>query len=360
MLKIFYVFAFAFLLVMLKVPLLIKISNRFQLYDELDKHRKRKGRKISRLGGLTIFSGLLISIFTFLNTGAFEMRVLIVAIAVLSMIGLKDDAFGGLAVIWKFIAHIAVALFLVFFGNLRITSLYGLFYIYQLSAASSILVSTLAIVFIINSFNLIDGIDGLAATISVIASLTFGSIFMVSGVDQLAFLAFCLAGITASFLKYNYSPAKIFMGDTGSTIIGLVIASMTINFINLHKISKSIFFSPDISIVISLAILIIPTFDTTRIFLIRLTQGRSPFKGDMNHIHHRLGKLGLSDGQAVILLALLNILVIYTSLSLAHLSKSYALLIVFGIAISLNAGLTLLIYNITRTIQKCRIKPLKR
>lgn len=344
MLKIFCVFAFAFLLVFLKIPIIIKISDRFHFFDKADKHRKRKERNISRLGGFGIFSGFLITAFTFLNTADNEMKVLIATIVVLAMIGLKDDVFGGLSANWKFMVHIAVALLLVYFGDYRITSLHGLFYIQELNTLSSALISTLLIVFIINSFNLIDGIDGLAATIGFIASVLFGLIFFISKADQYAFPAFLLAGLTAGFLIYNYSPAKVFMGDTGSTIIGIIIATMTINFANLHKTSKVIVFRPDTSVVIALAILIIPTFDTLRIFVIRLTQGKSPFKGDMNHIHHRLSSLGMSDGRVVIILASINVCTVAISFYMLYLTAQKLLFLVFGLGVTLNGLLTLIIY----------------
>jgi UDP-GlcNAc:undecaprenyl-phosphate GlcNAc-1-phosphate transferase len=158
----------------------------------------------------------------------------------------------------------------------------------SLSFFESGTLSILVIVFIINSFNLIDGSDGIAAVIAINISVIFGTTFFIAGDRQSSLIASMLAGATAGFFKYNYPPARIFMGDTGSTIIGLIIAVLTIRFAEQNTFSAMMICKNWSSFAIATALSFIPAFDALRIFLVRLANGKSPFKSDMNHVHHRL------------------------------------------------------------------------
>jgi UDP-N-acetylmuramyl pentapeptide phosphotransferase/UDP-N-acetylglucosamine-1-phosphate transferase len=168
---------------------------------------------------------------------------------------------------------------------------------------------------------LIDGIDGLAGGIGVIAAFTFGLWFYNYGQIGLCILSFALFSSMLAFLVYNFSPANIFMGDTGSMIVGLILSVLTINFIELSFDSLPYAFPFRSSPAMAIAILIIPLADTLRIFTVRLIQKRSPFQADRNHIHHQLLDFGLTHREAALTLYLVNIGFIITALALRNISS---------------------------------------
>jgi len=189
------------------------------------------------------------------------------------------------------------------------------------------------IMLIINSFNLIDGIDGLAAITGIIVNCTFAFLFMYIKQFELAAISFAMTGAIAGFLKYNITPAKIFMGDTGALLIGLVSAVMAIKFIEVSKIAHGpdgwLTFAPALTV----AILIGPVFDTLRVFTLRIVSGKSPFEADRNHIHHRILRLGFNHLQATLCLSVINLL----SIGMVFLFKEWSnsLLIVLILSVSL-------------------------
>ena len=199
---------------------------------------------------------------------------------------------------------------LVLMANVRITSLHGIFGINEIPDWASIFLSIFTIIVIVNAFNLIDGVDGLAGSIGLIAASAFGIWFYMAGDKPMAVLASALAGGLLGFLWFNFSPAKIFMGDSGSLVIGMFFAVMSIRLI---EFDQSKLFAPlsDISRpVFTMAVLIFPLFDTLRVFIIRAVKGISPFTADRNHLHHRLLDLGLNHRQTVYTLVAINCLII--------------------------------------------------
>jgi UDP-GlcNAc:undecaprenyl-phosphate GlcNAc-1-phosphate transferase len=213
------IFILAFSIVILSIPSVIYTSLKYRLFDKNDLHRKNHKRNISRLGGLAIVGSFTISILLFSSIINFkEANFLIVSCIILSALGLKDDVYGTNTTT-KFILQIVVAFILVFFGAFRLSSLYGVLGIGDMAPIWGGLFSIALIIFLNNAFNLIDGIDGLAGGIGIFASFTFGVLFALMGQIPYAFIAFALAGAIGGFLKYNWFPAKIFMGDTGALII---------------------------------------------------------------------------------------------------------------------------------------------
>jgi UDP-N-acetylmuramyl pentapeptide phosphotransferase/UDP-N-acetylglucosamine-1-phosphate transferase len=186
---------------------------------------------------------------------------------------------------------------------------------------AGVVLTIFAIIVIINSYNLIDGIDGLAGGIGVITSTTFGLLFLLRGDHPLAVVSFSLTGSLLAFLKYNFSPATIFMGDSGSLVIGFVLSILCIELINTEQVSEDmlIYFTPSVV----LAILIIPLADTLRVFIIRILQKKSPFHADRNHIHHLLLNIGLNHKKASLVLYAVNALFISISLITAHIGLNF-------------------------------------
>lgn len=327
------IFLIAGITVVLSIPSIIYTSIKYNLFDTNDMHRKIHGDNISRLGGLAIVGSFTISTLLFSTLTAFEeANFLITSCIILAALGLKDDVYGS-NTSTKFILQLIVAIILVFFGGFRLTSLYGVLGIGDMNLMWGGIFSVILIIFLNNAFNLIDGIDGLAASIGIIANLFFGVIFALMNQVPYAFIAFALAGSIAGFLKFNWYPAKIFMGDTGALIIGLVTAALSIKFIELNKFSDKpdpfIYSAPAIAV----SILIVPIFDSLRIFMVRIIKGKSPFHGDRNHIHHRLERLGLKPPLIIIATAGLNIAMISMTILMRNFGNFFLIFFIIGLCI---------------------------
>lgn len=310
------------------------------MFDVSDAHRKSHRLQISRLGGVAIFCSFTITILLFATTVSYQQaNFLITSCIILFGIGIKDDLY-GVNPSTKFTMQIIVALILVLLGDFRLTSLYGVFLIWEVNVFWGSLFSIVLIIFINNAFNLIDGVDGLAGTVGLIATLSFGVFFAISGAVPYAFIAFAMFGAISGFLIFNYAPAKIFMGDTGALIIGLVAVILAIKFIELNKVGgkeNPYFFSaPSIAV----AVLIVPVFDSLRVFFIRLLHKQSPFKGDRNHVHHRLQQLGLNANQIVFILASFNLLLIFLVLIFQHFGNFVLISILISICVAINSLVT--------------------
>jgi UDP-N-acetylmuramyl pentapeptide phosphotransferase/UDP-N-acetylglucosamine-1-phosphate transferase len=205
----------------------------------------------------------------------------------------------------KFIGQMVAASILIHLGGIRIDSMYGLFGFEQLPEGFALALSYLTIIVVINSFNLIDGIDGLAASLGTLTMLIFGTYFFFNGFQAYALLAFALAGSLVAFLIFNHHPAKIFMGDSGSLMIGLINAILVIKFINVAS-DPAVTIPVGSAVAVGFSILIIPLLDTLRVFAIRIFNGRSPFTPDKNHIHHLLLSWGLSHSAVTLVCVVLN------------------------------------------------------
>ena len=184
-------------------------------------------------------------------------------------------------------------------------------------------------VVVVNSFNLIDGVDGLAGSLGILTTTIFGTFFWINGQTAHAIMAFTLTGSLISFLIYNFPPAKIFMGDTGSLLVGLMNSILVIKFINFADsalIPYPVLSTP----ALGFAILIIPLFDTLRVFSIRIFSRRSPFSPDRNHIHHLLLDMGLSHKQTTLICLTASITFIVISYLLQGLGATFVLSILFS------------------------------
>jgi len=337
------IFLAAFSMVVFSIPSIIYTSLKYKLFDDNDLYRKNHKRNISRLGGIAIFCSFTISILLFSAFKDFkEANYLVCGCILLSALGLKDDLYGT-NTRTKFILQISVAVILVFFGDFRLSSLYGVLNIGEMNFFWGGVFSIVLIIFLNNAFNLIDGIDGLAATVGILVNLSFGILFAIMHQLPNALIAFALVGAILGFVKYNWWPAKIFMGDTGALTIGLISASLAINFIEMNKftgLNKPYFYSAP---AIAVSILIVPIFDSLRIFCIRILNRRSPFKGDRNHMHHRLEKLGLKPNYLVLVTAGLNILIISLTLLLSRLGNYLLIILIIGLCAAFNLIITLLL-----------------
>jgi UDP-N-acetylmuramyl pentapeptide phosphotransferase/UDP-N-acetylglucosamine-1-phosphate transferase len=332
---IYYLFivVFSILITAFAIPSILHVARFRHLYDDLGHFRKMHDHGIPRLGGVAIFVGFTITSLLFCMTDkSLPINYLLTGCIMMFAMGLKDDL-SGVNSSTKFIIQLIVCAILVVLGNIRLTSMYGVFGIYDLSYFPSIGLSILIILMIVNAFNLIDGVDGLAATTGMVANTAFGALFIYIHQYELAAVSFAMAGAIIGFLRFNLTPAKIFMGDTGSLLIGLISAVMALKFIETGRIVDTTL--PRIYCVpaLTFAILIGPIFDTARVFIVRITNGGSPFVADRNHIHHRMLKLGFNHLQTTIILTSINV----ASIAMVLLFKNYgnSLLIILIISVSL-------------------------
>ena len=281
----------SFIITFLAVPVILQVAEKKKLYDIPDE-RKLHTRPVASLGGVGIFGGFLLA--SLLSVQGYlhpEFQYFFAAALVIFFLGLKDDLM-ILSATKKFIGQIIAASILIHLGGIRLDSMFGLFGFEQLPEGFALALSYLTIIVIINSFNLIDGVDGLAASLGILTMLVFGTYFFAVDYQAYALFSFSMAGALAAFLIFNHHPARIFMGDSGSLLIGLVNAILVIKFINVAH-EPAVALPVASSVAIGFAILIVPLLDTLRVFAIRILDGRSPFSPDRNHVHHLLLDNGL-------------------------------------------------------------------
>jgi UDP-GlcNAc:undecaprenyl-phosphate GlcNAc-1-phosphate transferase len=294
-------FFVSFVITYVSIPVIIRIAKAKKLVDVPDSRKIHKA-PVPSLGGFGIFAGFLLAMLIAVPSKS-------AAAFLVYMLGLKDDVM-IITPMKKFIGQLAAAFIIINLANIRLTSLNGVFGIYELPYAVSLVISYFAVILIINAFNLIDGVDGLAGTLGIISSLIFGIYFYFAGDPMYAVMGLSLTGGLGAFLVFNYTPAKIFMGDTGSMLVGLVNAIMVLHFINVAS-SPGALVPVASAPAVGLAILAVPLFDTLRVFMIRIfLHRRSPFTPDRNHIHHLLLDCGYSHPICTATLAVYNLLLI--------------------------------------------------
>ena len=300
--------ALAFLITYFAIPPIIKVAKDKKLFDEPDERKVHKS-VIPTLGGLGIFAGFIIATLMGVPTHmSNELQYFLAAAMVIFFLGIKDDIL-VLSPTKKFIGQLIAAGIIIRFGGIEINNLHGFLGINEISHISSYILTAFTIIVITNSFNLIDGVDGLAGSLGLLTSMVFGVYFFITGELMYSVMALSLAGALVAFLIYNFSPAKIFMGDTGSLLIGLLNSIFAIKFMAVAakpEVALPLLSAP----AIAFAILIVPLFDTLRVFSLRIINRRSPFSPDRNHIHHFLLDLGLSQRMITVVCVTANIVFI--------------------------------------------------
>lgn len=329
-------FITAFLLVFLAIPSIINIARVKHLYDEPD-HRKSHHEAVPTLGGVAIFAGVIFSIILWTPFDVFgDLQYILCAFIIIFLIGAKDDIL-PMSPFRKLLGQIFACFILVFKAQVVLTSLYGIFGIHEIPEILSIILSMFTILVIINAFNLLDGINGLTGSIATLISITLGTWFFLVDRTDLAIIAFSLAGATIAFLRYNITPARIFMGDTGSMLIGLISAILVIEFIEIHAEIQGSPYAFRAVPAVAVGILILPLFDTLRVFTVRILKGKSPMHADRSHIHHLLLDAGLTHMQATTVLLIVNLAFIFFVVYFQDMGNLKLILIILGIATLLTA-----------------------
>lgn len=299
------VLACAFFLTFLVAPVVIEVASRNRLYDRPNQ-RKIHPRRVSSLGGVAILVGFLITCLFFIPfTSNPEIRLYLATGLVVFLLGLKDDL-SDLSAKNKLIGQLFIAAVIIHGGGLRLESMYGFLGINEVPELFSYIITYLTIIVVMNAFNLIDGVDGLASSLAIFSLTVFGAYFLYTAQPAYALLAFSLIGSVLAFLAFNFPPARVFMGDSGSLLIGTVNAILVIRFIHTASMPGAVMPVPG-AVAVGFAVLFIPLFDTFRVFSMRLMMGLSPFQPDRKHIHHLLLNRGYSHFQTSFICVMANI-----------------------------------------------------
>lgn len=338
-------FIIGFILVMIAIPPIIRVSHAKRLFEPFEE-RKIHTKTVPPMGGIAIFIGFTLSSIIATDGISFDaLKYIIASVIIMFFIGLKDDLM-NISARKKLMIQIFAAVILITLGNVRFTHLHGMFGINEIGYLTSLLLSIFAMVVIINSFNLIDGIDGLASGLAIVAASAFGIWFFIAGNIQFSILSFALVGSLAGFFIYNVfgHRNKLFMGDTGSLIIGLVISALVVKF-NEFNINISDSYAIKAAPAVSFAIIIVPLVDTLRVMTIRIYNKMSPFSPDNNHIHHRLLCLVPNHFKVTLIIITANVSIIALALLINQLTINiniqFILILLSGIFISLLPSLIL-------------------
>ena len=334
-------FITSFTLTFVAIPSIINIAKVKRLMDEPGERRSHHV-SIPTLGGIAIFAGVVFSIVLWTPFQVFgNLQYILCAYIIIFLIGAKDDIV-PMPPVKKMAGQLFACAILVFKANIRITSFYGILNIETLPYWVSIVLSMFTILVIINSINLIDGINGLSASVGILISFTFGFWFLMTEQIVLAIIAFALIGALVAFLKYNVTPAKIFMGDTGSLLVGITCAILTLQFIEMHKSLSLEAYKVTAAPAVAIGVLFIALFDTLRVFILRILKGKSPLSPDRLHVHHIIVDSGLSHLQATFVLILINLFVILVCIKFQSLGNLFLLWILLLIGLILNGVLYLI------------------
>lgn len=330
----------SFIISFLAIPVVLQIAEQKKLFDVPDE-RKVHILPVPSLGGVGIFGGFLLasllSIQSYINP---EFQYFFAAALVIFFLGLKDDLL-VLSASKKFIGQVIAASILIHLGGVKLDSMHGLFGFENVPVGFGLALSYLTIIVVINSFNLIDGVDGLASCLGIFTTLIFGSYFFIIGEQAYSLLAFAMMGSLIAFLIFNHHPAKIFMGDSGSLMIGLVNAILVIKFINTA--GKPFVAMPiESAVAVGFSILIVPLLDTLRVFAIRIYYGKSPFTPDRNHIHHLLIEKGFGHKAITFICVAVNTCFVALAYFLRNIGPTSLILIMLTLSF---AGFGLLYYR---------------
>ena len=312
----------AFFISFLAIPRLIEFAQKLKIFDNGGDRASHEG-STPFFGGIAIFTGVISSLLFWANIE--DIQYILVSILIVFIVGLIDDL-RQITAFKKLIGQIIATLILIFFGDLQIDSMHGVLGVYDLPIWISTLFTIFVVIVITNGFNLIDGVDGLAGGVGVISVSCFGFVSVMIGQNDMAIIAFTLSGALIGFLKYNYYPARIFMGDTGSLVVGMILSVLAINTIKFGLITED-FKLPNKGPLLAIVILAIPLFDSLRVFIVRTSKGVGPFSPGRDHIHHALLDLGFGHKRTALILYFISALLIFGSYFLLELNVNLSIAI---------------------------------
>ncbi len=288
------------------------------------------------MGGLSIFLGVIVTLLMCLSFEEWvDLKYFFIALALMFIIGSRDDIL-AITAKQKLYSQFLPVLVLVVLDKMLLQSTYGLTGDFTFLEIISIGLTVFTFLILTNSYNLIDGLDGLAGTIGFLILLFLGVWFYQVGIVSISLVAFTFCGSLVAFLYFNWQPSKIFMGDTGALMIGLLISYLSIKFINTNYLlpdGHELKFTSSVGTAI--CILIVPVFDTSRVIILRLRRLQSPFKADKNHVHHQFINLGFSHAKSVLFISSISIFF----MAIALLLRRQGDWVIIGIALVVCLGI---------------------
>jgi len=353
------IFIGSFMVTYLTIPKIIGIVEHKRLLDSPNQRSSHKD-KTPTLGGVSFFY-TLIFVFFFIRERAVcgEVMYIIPGLTILFIVGLKDDIV-GLSPLAKLIAQILAIAFVLANESFVIESLNGFLNIYEIPHYLYLIIAGFLMLTIINSYNLIDGIDGLASIIGIVIMTVYTTIFYLSEEYFFALVSITMNACLMAFFGFNTSSKKkIFMGDTGSLIVGFIISILTLKFLALKPESYGeLPFLLENAPLIAISILIVPLFDTMRVFALRLANKKSPFSPDRTHVHHVLIDFwGLSHKQASFIIGCFNMLFVVLFVILGSKAKNLGMVVMLvAVIILLSYVFFRYNYNLTASKQKTLLK----
>ncbi|MFS4455314.1 MraY family glycosyltransferase [Maribacter sp. 2304DJ31-5] len=341
----------------------------------MDKPNQRSSHisKTPTLGGISFYYALIFALFFIHGRDIFDETIYIIpGLTILFIVGLKDD----LVVISpgsKLLAQVFAVAFILVNDSFVIYSLNGFLNINEIPYYLYLIIGAFIMITIINSYNLIDGIDGLASVVGIVIMIIYTTIFYLTGEHFFALISITMNACLMAFFGFNISSErKIFMGDTGSLIIGFIISILTLKFLALKPNDYTeLPFLLENAPIIAISILIVPLFDTARVFAIRIANKRGPFSPDRNHTHHVLiDYWGLSHKQASFIIGCFNLVFVVLFIVLGSTAKNLGMVIML-VSVVVLLGYVFFKYNynftalkqkiiLKRKVEKLKSKPKKK
>lgn len=320
------------ILAIMLFPVIIRFMIKKNIVDRPD-HRKIHQGLVPAAGGITIFiSILLTSIFSqYLASFFIHNLSICISIFILFIVGVWDDQ-KNISPKFRLIVQLLCAIWVASSGT-RITTLNGILGIDEISIPLQYILTIIIITGVTNSFNLIDGIDGLVGSISLINFFIIGTFSILFAELGWSTLSFCWSVGLCIFLFYNWKPAKIFMGDGGSLLLGFIMATGVITLLN--KSEKLVFEYESVLIISLTSMMILPVSDTLRVMIARIRKGRSPFASDRNHLHHWMLRNNLQHDGATLRILSLHLFLIITSVGMSFILSITTIIIAQLVCITL-------------------------
>lgn len=314
-------------------PIVISILTKAKIGD-VPGGRKIHKKFTPSMGGI----GFVLSTLVSMGIWAWQfplpdIRYLLGAIAVMFFVGLRDDMV-ELKAKHKLAGQFVAVVLVVVAGDIRIKDFHGFLGLHEIPLLISYGFSSFVLLALTNAFNLIDGLDGLAGTVASISLALLGGWFYIQGLESFAVLSFTLLGGVLAFMIFNWHPAKIFMGDTGSLTLGFALGSLVVAFMEYNAaLPVGAFLKLEPSFTAGIVLMIYPLYDMARVFTRRISQGRHPMTADKSHIHHFLMRMGMKHNQVALVLGFLQFILIFLVFALGNFSDNIVLPILSAIVL---------------------------
>lgn len=333
----------SFLLGLVLMPLVIQIAKKKNFVVRPNKRMCHTG-SIPNIGGIDICISFLFTYLVFEFHSLQQSQFLLIGVLTIVVVGLVDDVL-VLSPLAKLLGEVLAGIAMIGFADLRITHLHGLLGLEQIGIIPSYLISFLVLVAVINAINLIDGIDGLASGLGMIYCLFFAIYFTLAGDRAWSIMAISLIGSLAVYFCFNVlgGKQKIFMGDSGSLLLGYVLSAFVFHFCEINaygEVPEALHMAA--APAVALCLMTVPIFDTIRVSFTRIKHHKSPFLPDRNHIHHLLLNTGLNHIQTTAVLTLVSL----GFISLALIGRNWDMWLLVGLDFIIATCLTVILWRI--------------